>query len=489
MGSPSLFLKDPDDLPLPGRRHRRGRVAPRARPCPGLPAPERDGENGRLLRQLPPAAPDPAPPLPPGPARRRSASPSPARPPELTAAATRRSTRRPSRASLRSVRAADRRLGLLNLFWLAHTATSRSTCRSWRPRAPALAPRQVLAPPAALVLLPAARPGRAQGARTRSRSGSPRAARTRPSWRRSSTTGSPSPRCRVSDLDFNQFLAANKRYRHPAEVFFEIQARSSSARPSGGSGKATGACSTRVGRHLPGLPEDQLPAARPSLVKIVMNGHDPDLPPGRRLERRGQAPRPRRCCAPRPSGASPPRSSTRSWTSSTNAKRFEIVSQAARPGADPRPSSRESSRTRRAGGLRVYEFGESAQVLNNAVNATVLFLDLRGFTQTSEGQISERDLTRELYAVFDEFVPIVERFGGHGGQVPRRRHDGHLRAPTDVEPARPPERRAHRHPLPGDAGRQARAGARPTSRWGSPSTTAASTSRASSTTRRRSRPR
>src|SRR6185295_12826779 len=63
-------------------------------------------------------------------------------------------------------------------------------------------------------------------------------------------------------------------------------------------------------------------------------------------------------------------------------------------------------------GLRVYEFGASAQVLNNAVNATVLFLDLRGFTKTSEGQVSERDLTRELYVVFDAFVPHVRRFGG-----------------------------------------------------------------------------
>ena len=67
-------------------------------------------------------------------------------------------------------------------------------------------------------------------------------------------------------------------------------------------------------------------------------------------------------------------------------------------------------KTRR--GMRVYEFGESAEVLNNAVAATVLFLDLRGFTRTSEGHISERDLTRELYTVFDDFVPIVERFGG-----------------------------------------------------------------------------
>jgi class 3 adenylate cyclase len=63
-------------------------------------------------------------------------------------------------------------------------------------------------------------------------------------------------------------------------------------------------------------------------------------------------------------------------------------------------------------GRRLYEFSESMSVLNNAVNATVLFLDLRGFTKTSEGQISERDLTRELYNVFDAFVPHVRRFGG-----------------------------------------------------------------------------
>src|SRR2546427_763771 len=63
-------------------------------------------------------------------------------------------------------------------------------------------------------------------------------------------------------------------------------------------------------------------------------------------------------------------------------------------------------------GMRVYEFGDSATVLNSAVNASVLFLDLRGFTKTSEGHISERDLTRELYTVFDEFVPHVRRFGG-----------------------------------------------------------------------------
>lgn len=74
-------------------------------------------------------------------------------------------------------------------------------------------------------------------------------------------------------------------------------------------------------------------------------------------------------------------------------------------------AEQEFERRLRAGD-RVFEFAEAAKVANNAVNATVLFLDLRGFTQTSEGQISEAELTRELYTVFDAFVPIVRRFDG-----------------------------------------------------------------------------
>jgi class 3 adenylate cyclase len=93
-------------------------------------------------------------------------------------------------------------------------------------------------------------------------------------------------------------------------------------------------------------------------------------------------------------------------------RRFEVVSHLRQRveslGAERSLELEEKTRL----GLRVYEFGESAEVLNNAVAATVLFLDLRGFTRTSEGYISERDLTRELYAVFDDFVPIVERQGG-----------------------------------------------------------------------------
>jgi class 3 adenylate cyclase len=97
----------------------------------------------------------------------------------------------------------------------------------------------------------------------------------------------------------------------------------------------------------------------------------------------------------------------------TNVKRFEIVAHVRdrvrllRPFDDEREADAAASR-----GQRLYEFGDSAQVINNAANATVFFLDLRGFTKTSEGQISERDLTRELYTVFDAFIPHVRRFGG-----------------------------------------------------------------------------
>ena len=64
------------------------------------------------------------------------------------------------------------------------------------------------------------------------------------------------------------------------------------------------------------------------------------------------------------------------------------------------------------GPIRFYRYSESVEVSGNTVNATVMFLDLRGFTKTSEGLVSERDLTRELYTVFDPFVEIIDRFGG-----------------------------------------------------------------------------
>jgi adenylate cyclase len=43
---------------------------------------------------------------------------------------------------------------------------------------------------------------------------------------------------------------------------------------------------------------------------------------------------------------------------------------------------------------------------------TILFADIRGFTRASEGAVSEGNLARELYEIFDPAALIVQRFGG-----------------------------------------------------------------------------
>jgi hypothetical protein len=61
---------------------------------------------------------------------------------------------------------------------------------------------------------------------------------------------------------------------------------------------------------------------------------------------------------------------------------------------------------------RLYRFHESLEVLNSARKVTILFADLRGFTRTSEGGVSEGELTQHLYEVFDPLAGIVKRFHG-----------------------------------------------------------------------------
>lgn len=61
---------------------------------------------------------------------------------------------------------------------------------------------------------------------------------------------------------------------------------------------------------------------------------------------------------------------------------------------------------------RLYRFHPEGEVLNMARKITVIFADLRGFTRTSEGAISERELTHQLYEVFDPLASIVERYRG-----------------------------------------------------------------------------
>ncbi len=68
-------------------------------------------------------------------------------------------------------------------------------------------------------------------------------------------------------------------------------------------------------------------------------------------------------------------------------------------------------RTRFAEG-RLFRFYPREEVLKLARKVTVIFADLRGFTRASEGGVSEMELTDRLYEVFDPLAAIVERFHG-----------------------------------------------------------------------------
>jgi hypothetical protein len=212
----------------------------------------------------------------------------------------------------------------------------------------------------------------------------------------------------ISDVDFNQFLAANKRYRLSADVFFELYSilvRETERRLREGDRGLL----ARMARHLPDLPKEhwQTPAGA---AKVMMNSHvlpylladawttGTRLMASARIKAEADKRRPAEIV-------------DAFLDLISGVKRFEILAHVRDQVALHGPFG-ASLDDRVSQGMRLYEFGDSATVLNSAVNASVLFLDLRGFTKTSEGHISERDLTRELYTVFDEFVPHVRRFGG-----------------------------------------------------------------------------
>ncbi|HEY5999953.1 MAG TPA: adenylate/guanylate cyclase domain-containing protein, partial [bacterium] len=62
------------------------------------------------------------------------------------------------------------------------------------------------------------------------------------------------------------------------------------------------------------------------------------------------------------------------------------------------------------GGL--VRFGFPSPVQSTVRTVTVLFADIRGFTRRAEGPVSETELARELYEIFDPAALIVRRFGG-----------------------------------------------------------------------------
>jgi class 3 adenylate cyclase len=316
---------------------------------------------------------------------------------------------------VRSVRQADRRQGLLNLFWLAHSRDAADHLRALEARSQSLRKgKQSLFP-----LLQSfyrrvdqdcRRPREGEEGIASGESPSLVASIVEDGFAFTETT--------AADLDLGPFLAANKRFRIAPEAFFEIQqilVREADRRLREGDRGLL----ARVGRHLPLLPREHY--LKPgSLLRIVFSPPvqayllgDPWTTGPRLLASpvlRAEAERRRG-----------PEILDAFLDLTVALRRFELVSHLRERveslGAERSLELEEKTRI----GLRVYEFGESAEVLNNAVAATVLFLDLRGFTLTSEGHISERDLTRELYAVFDDFVPIVE---AHGGTVDKYLGDG-----------------------------------------------------------------
>jgi class 3 adenylate cyclase len=307
---------------------------------------------------------------------------------------------------VRSVRQVDRRQGLLNLFWLAHSRDAAEHLQALAVRSQSLRKgKQSLFP-----LLQSFYRRLDQDCRRPREGEEAIAAGENPSLVASIIEdGFAFTETSAAHLDLGHFLATNKRFRIPPEAFFELQqilVREAERRLREGDRGLL----ARVARHLPLLPREHY--LKPgSLVRIVLSPPvqayllgDPWATGPRLLASAALKAEAERRRGPEALDAF--------LDLAVALRRFEIVSylrdRVESLGAERSLELEEKTRL----GLRVYEFGEAAQVLNNAVAATVLFLDLRGFTRTSEGHISERDLTQELYEVFDDFVPIVERFGG-----------------------------------------------------------------------------
>jgi class 3 adenylate cyclase len=304
-----------------------------------------------------------------------------------------------------SVRETDRRQGLLNLFWLAHSLDAAEHLRMLEQRSQSLRKgKQSLHP-----LLQSFYKRVDQECR-RNREGNGSAFAESPALVASIVDdGFAFTESSSAQLDLGRFLASNKRYRISPEAFYEIQqilVREAEKRLREGDRGLI----ARLARHLPLVPREHYLKPQ-TLVRIVLS-------PAVQTYLMGDAwaTAPRLVAAPAITSEVERRRGAEVLDAvlelSGALRRFELVSnvrdRVESLGAERSLELEEKTRL----GLRVYEFGEAAQVLNNAVAATVLFLDLRGFTRTSEGNISEGDLTRELYGVFDDFVPIVERFGG-----------------------------------------------------------------------------
>jgi len=314
---------------------------------------------------------------------------------------------------LRSARSVDRRLGLINLFWLAHSRDVAESLKEMESKTPAVRKLKYSLHP----LLATFYRQLDQSTRKEADKDASEAADLLSGSRENTglvealiEDGFAFTEPTLADLDFNQFLGSNRRYRISSDLFFEVYTvliRETERRLREGDRGLL----SRVARHMPGLNKEQCQSQQ-GVVKVMMNGHvmtylfGDAWTTGAKLmaSAKVKAETERR----------KPAEIIDAFLELVNGvKRFEIMSHVRDRMLLLQPFGTERGLDDKVSkGRRVYEFGDSAQVLNNAVNATILFLDLRGFTQTSEGHISERDLTRELYTVFDTFVPYVLRFGG-----------------------------------------------------------------------------
>jgi class 3 adenylate cyclase len=311
---------------------------------------------------------------------------------------------------LQSVRSTDRRLGLVNLFWLAHTRDVAECLGEIEGKIPAVRKLKYSLHP----LLSSFYRRLDQSVRRTLEQSAPGRLEFMTGIRENTSLvdallddGFAFTEQSISDFDFNHFLAANKRYRLSADVFFEIYSvlfRETEKRLRDGDRGLL----ARVARHVPLLPKEQL-QTQPGVVKVMMNAQVlayllGDLGMAAKLlasdKIRAEAEKRRSEEVMEAFG-----------DVLAGVKRFEIISHL-RDRVRLGGGFGEQDMEERSSSRRLFEFGDAARVTNNAVNATVLFLDLRGFTKTSEGQISERDLAEELYTVFDQFVPHVRRFGG-----------------------------------------------------------------------------
>jgi class 3 adenylate cyclase len=313
---------------------------------------------------------------------------------------------------LRSVRRTDRRMGLQNLFWLAHSRDVVECLKELEGKVAGVRKlKYSLHPILSSFYREAAEASVREDFRGTNDNhlGPPGAGKDSTSLVDSVIDdGFCFTESTINEFDFNQFLASNKRYRIAADLFFEIYQvliRETERKVR----EQDRGMLARIAKVMPGYTRDQPPS---SVVKLMMSA-----PVMTYLFADAWGTGAKLLAAAKVKAEVERRKGSEILDAFldlvTNVKRFEILSHIRDQIVLLQAFAGDHNLDERVrSGARIYEFGESAQVVNNALNATVLFLDLRGFTRTSEGQISEGDLTRELYTVFDAFTPHVRRFGG-----------------------------------------------------------------------------